>query len=306
MSARVDPGRPLAAETRRLLADEIGRAIASLEKARSDPGSGIHETRKRIKKIRALLRLVRSANKDFYAAENARYRDISRSLAGARQATALVETLDRFLHEFPHEAAGLQAMRARLAERCPAPADALLEANIATALAAFALGQTAADRFRAVETEDAAAVFSAGARQALERAGRALKAATENGRAVDFHDLRKAVKAHAAQLSLLADVWPHGRRKRLEAADALGTALGDLNDLAVISDLIGKAEEALGSENEIAALQKLIRRKEKSLGRETLNAARGLFDTRPKDLAARLEKAYREAAASAAELVAAG
>jgi CHAD domain-containing protein len=307
MSPRVDPSRPLDAEMRRLLADEIGKAKASLEKSRTDPNQGIHETRKRIKKIRALLRLVRSANKSFYAAENARYRDISRSLAGARQATALVETLDRFMHEFPRQAAGLTAMRARLAERCPTAGDTKLAADIAAALAACEAGEKAASRFRATGARDAAEVFSTGVRKALKRAERSLAAATESRGAEDFHDLRKAVKTHAAQLSLLADVWLLGRRKRVNAADELGTALGDLNDLAVISDLVDKAEEALGSEKEVAALQKLIRRKKKGLSKDTLSSARALFDMRPKDAAARLAKAYREAIETpAAGLVAVG
>jgi CHAD domain-containing protein len=305
MSTRVDPRRPLAADVRRLLAEEIGKARASLEKARTDPNQGIHETRKRIKKVRALLRLVRSANENFYAAENARYRAIARSLAGARQATALVETLDRFIEEFPREAAALKAMRSRLAERCPESGDATLELNIALAIEECVVGERAAARFRA--RGEAADVFSTGVRKTLKRAGRALDAAGENGAAEDFHDLRKAVKTHAAHLALLTDIWPQGRRKRLDAADKLGTALGDLNDLAVIADLIEKTEEPLGSEKEIAALQKLIRRKHKSLTKDTLAAARALFDARPKDVAMRLAKAYREATeAPVAELAAAG
>jgi CHAD domain-containing protein len=305
MSTRIDPCQPLAAEVRRVLADEIGKARTSLAKAMNDPNAGIHETRKRFKKIRALLRLVRGAAENFYATENARYRDIARTLAGARQATALVETLDRFLHEFPREAAALSAMRARLADKRPKKGDADLEANIATALVACREGEKAAARFAIAG--DAAGILETGVKKTLKRAGRSLAAATESGDAEDFHDLRKAVKMHAAQLALLADFWPHGRRKRLEAADALGTALGDLNDLAVIADLIERAEEPIGSEKEIAALQKLIRRKKKSLSRETLAAARALFDMRPKDVAIRLAKAYREAAEMpSAELVAAG
>lgn len=300
MSTRVDPGRPLTLEVRRLLSEEIGRAKASLEKSRSDPNSAVHETRKRLKKIRALLSLVRSADENFYATENARYRGISRSLAGARQAAALVETLDRFLHEFPREAAALSAMRERLAARRPAPGDAELAARITAALDACGAGQKAALRFRTAA--EVAEVLATGVHRTLKRAALSL-AAAESGGAEDFHELRKAVKTHATQLSLLADVWPHGRRKRLEAADALGTALGDLNDLAVIADLIEKAEEPLGSDKEIAALRKLVRRKRKTLARETLSAARALFDMRPKDAAARLAKACREAIeAPAAEL----
>lgn len=301
MSAAVDPSLPLERDVRRLLAVEIEGAIEALGTARATPANGIHATRKRFKRVRALLKLVRSGDEEFYERENARYRDLSRSLAPAREATALVETVDRFIAEYPRETGVLAGLRERLAERVPQAGDAALEWVIAKAISTVEAGGAAGARFTAVSRpKDASQILERGVEKTLRQSARALKAAEEAGGPDDFHELRKQVKAHAAHLSLLAAVWPKGGARRRNAADRLGTVLGDLNDLAVMQDLIDKAEEPLGTDKEVATLGKLIRRKRKTLVRHALAAARKLFDERPKDVAERLAKSYRAAAEDAA------
>lgn len=301
MSATIDPSLPLERDVRRLLAAEIEGAIEALGAVRVAPSSSIHAARKRFKKLRALLKLVRSGDEEFYARENARYRDLSRSLAPAREATALVETVDRFIAEYPRETGVLAGLRARLAERMPQAGDPRLEWVIAKAVSTAEAGGAAAARFAAVSRpKDASQMLERGIEKTLRQSVRALRAAEEHGGPDDFHELRKQVKAHAAHLSLLADVWPKGGTRRRNAAERLGSVLGDLNDLAVMQELIDKAEEPLGTDKEVATLGKLIRRKRKTLVRHALTDARMLFDERPKDVAERLAKSYRAAAEDAA------
>jgi len=57
MSFRIDPRLPLTGEVRRILAEEIGKALQHLDAARSRPEQGLHKCRKRLKSARALLRL---------------------------------------------------------------------------------------------------------------------------------------------------------------------------------------------------------------------------------------------------------
>ena len=67
MSATIDPSLPLERDVRRLLAAEIEGAIEALGAVRVAPSSSIHAARKRFKKLRALLKLVRSGDEEFYA-----------------------------------------------------------------------------------------------------------------------------------------------------------------------------------------------------------------------------------------------
>ena len=106
MSFRIDPRLPLTAEVRRIARGEIEGMLQHLDAAQAKPDKSMHGCRKRIKRMRALLRLVRSGDRSFTDAENARYRDISASLAGPREAAALIETIDRLADAFPDQTAG--------------------------------------------------------------------------------------------------------------------------------------------------------------------------------------------------------
>ncbi|TIW77141.1 MAG: CHAD domain-containing protein, partial [Mesorhizobium sp.] len=119
MSFRIDPRLPLTGEVRRILADEIGRAISHLETAREKPEQGLHKCRKRLKSVRALLRMVRSGDEPFCRTENECYKQVSALLAGPREATALIETVDRLADAFPEQSAGggLDPVRERLVLR---------------------------------------------------------------------------------------------------------------------------------------------------------------------------------------------
>ena len=105
MTFRIDPRLPLTGEIRRILAEEIGKASRHLTIAHDRPARALHKCRKRLKNVRALLRLVRSGDETFFTAENQRYREVAALLAGPREATALIETIDRLAADFPERSA---------------------------------------------------------------------------------------------------------------------------------------------------------------------------------------------------------
>src|SRR5919205_78895 len=80
---------------RRIARGRIDHAIDELRgRTDSTPVQAVHEARKDMKKLRALLRLVRGelGGKTF-ARENACFRDATRELAGARDSDVMLETL---------------------------------------------------------------------------------------------------------------------------------------------------------------------------------------------------------------------
>ncbi len=79
----------------RLAAEELDLALAELEDRENDPDEHVHEMRKCMKRLRAVALLARSALGDeVWRLENACYRDAALQLAGARDATALLEALE--------------------------------------------------------------------------------------------------------------------------------------------------------------------------------------------------------------------
>ncbi|MBT1158273.1 CHAD domain-containing protein [Aminobacter anthyllidis] len=298
MSFRIDPRLALTGEVRRIAGEEIEKIAAHLNTARDNPEKALHNARKRLKALRALLHLVRPGDEAFCRTENDRYRAISASIAGPRQATALIETIDRLAEDFAEEAdaAGLAAIRARLVRhRAQAGhGEAGLSVVLDTAIAECQAGFAALQALALPDLpENAADVLADGALATLRRARKALEQSRERGEADDFHDLRKAVKRHAAHLSLLRKLWPSPVKPRRERAEALGESLGELHDVFVMRQLI-EAGEAPFDGPEPKHLVKLLKRSEKALRKLCLNDAAELFEDRPRRTARRLAKKARD------------
>src|SRR3954447_23499769 len=94
-SFRFDPGEPVPDEVRRVARGRIDHALDELRgNSDSTREEAVHEARKDMKKLRALLRLVRGElGGRVYSAENACFRDTARELAGVREADAKLATL---------------------------------------------------------------------------------------------------------------------------------------------------------------------------------------------------------------------
>ncbi|PBB97593.1 CHAD domain-containing protein [Mesorhizobium sp. WSM3862] len=298
MSFRIDPRLPLTGEVRRILADEIGKALGQLETARDKPEQGLHKCRKRLKCVRALLRLVRSGDEPFCQTENECYKQVSALLAGPREATALIETIDRLVSAFPDDTAagGLDPVRERLVLRQhELHAGPGLDAAINAAVAACREGLERIDRLSLPDQpEQAADILAEGARAALRRAKKALDKASSRGEADDFHDLRKAAKTHSMHLSLLGRLWPAPIKARRKAVDKLGERLGELHDVFVMRALLAAAGEPLGPPEDTRLLRKLLKRAEKSLSKTCLADAAELFGDSPKRSARKLARKVRD------------
>ncbi|WFP63698.1 CHAD domain-containing protein [Mesorhizobium sp. WSM4904] len=298
MSFRIDPRLPLTGEVRRILADEIGKALGHLETARDKPEQGLHKCRKRLKSLRALLRLVRSGDESFCQTENECYKQVSALLAGPREATALIETIDRLASAFPEQTAGggLDAVRERLVLRQhELHAGPGLDAAINAAVAACREGLERIDRlFLPDQPEQAADILAEGARATLRRAKKALDKAGSRGEADDFHDLRKAAKTHSMHLSLLGRLWPTPIKARRKAVDKLGELLGELHDVFVMRALLAADGEPLGPAEDTKLLRKLLKRSERSLGKACLADAADLFGDSPKRSAKKLARKARD------------
>ena len=295
MSFMIDPSRPLNSEISRIIREECNRAITELSDTKSDRHEALHEIRKGLKRIRALLRLIRAGDRAFSKAENARYREIAARLSHARDAGALVETVDRLANG---DAAGLAALRDGLAERrdrIVGEGDDSAE-MIAGVLARFHVGIKAAGSVNlADDRKKAAQILASGLERNLRHAWKSIRRAEKHGGPEDFHELRKAAKDHAMHLELAALVWPGRTTKRLSAAKKLGDKLGELNDIAVMRHVLETEGAEIAPETEIQSLQRRMKKKQKSLSRTCLANARRLFDISPGKVAKKVALNYRQA-----------
>lgn len=282
MSVTLDANLPLANDAMRLLRQDVHLALDHLAQAYVEPEEHLHKCRRRLKAVRALLRLVRPGDETFFKEENARYRDVAASLAGPREATALIETVDRLAGAHPHHADLYAGLRGVLLERRDVfMSDISAFASVidaATATCRQGLLRVGALSLPA-DPNAASAIVAEGVRIGLDRAKKALTKARSRGEEEDFHDLRKAVKIHAAQLDLMGELWPGGDKARRKALDKLGGKLGDLNDLAVFGALLSKDAEAFKlSPEALKTIGKDLKREAKRLRKESLGGAKDLFE----------------------------
>ena len=239
MAYRLRRKEPVAAALCRLVDERVESAVAALGR-RDDPYAGIHDARKDIKKLRALLRLYRGALGADFARANRTLRDIGRSLAGSREAQAAVETVDKLADRYPEQAEALRPLRERLmvrrdrwlATEAETPAQAA-----ARELQAFAAGMRGLQPARG-----GFAAIGPGLRRTYRDARRAFAAARAEPAPERFHEWRKRVKDDWYHTRLLEPVWPAAMKARRKALKALSDLLGDDHDLVVLQDLLASGE----------------------------------------------------------------
>tara|TARA_R110002020_G_scaffold34066_22_gene103678 strand:+ start:7669 stop:8577 length:909 start_codon:yes stop_codon:yes gene_type:complete len=263
MSYRIRPGKSLSGEFRRVARHQYTMAIDILTHQPDGPDEAIHDARKCFKRLRGLIRLVGDVAPEFRDNENARVRDIARTLASARDATALVEALDRLIVSEATAANhdSLFAIHARLAERRDriAAEETGIEDRIAAAITGCEDGIKALHQLRLPgKRRKATAVLARGAAKNYGRAVSALARAGASSNPDDWHDLRKRIKYHRMHVQLLSTAWPGEMGLRAEIADLAGEALGDDHDLTSLDALIAADPAAIGTDDEIAILRRCM------------------------------------------------
>jgi CHAD domain-containing protein len=205
----------------------------------------VHETRKAIKRLRALLRLLRhELGERTFARESDALRRVGRELSTARDAAVMLDTLDALVERHPRALArrrGVVSLRRRVAaERARVQQLTLGD----PAARAELLGELHALRWRAsawaLPANGDTELVDVGLRRLYEQGrNRHRRLARGKGeRTIAAHRWRKRVKdlRYAAEMLDRRD-GRHGRRLRKLAAraDELGELLGEEHDLAVLA-----------------------------------------------------------------------
>ena len=309
---------------------QLDVAIESLEgrDAKMSPEKRVHEARKALKRLRALLLLVRDElGERAYARESALVRRTGKRLAQARDAEVLLSTLDDLIKRHPKKLGsrrGVQRLRARLqTERDGAAelalADSATRAGVLDDLRALRVrvaGWQLADPGGIEAVEPALPRLYGKGRRRMRRAERARRA-----RGRKLHEWRKRVKdlRYAAEMLQRSD--DDGKRPRKRAggkpgkrarrrssaeaafigkvarqADDLGELLGEEHDLAVLAERVrteAKATRASGAPGPGTrkALLKLIARRRKRLRKRALRDGGRLFGRTPKSFVRRMRAA---------------
>ena len=241
----MERGESVPAGIRRIACEQLEGAIRSLGRARGRD-EAIHDARKRLKKTRALLRLVRPYVGRVYAEENGRLRDAGRVLSEFRDAAVVIETFDELRAKFPAEFAGgslagvrrlLKRRKAQI-ERSGAIRRTLAEVSSQLAAAARRVNRwpLAIDGFDGI---------GPGLKRTFRRGRKAMAAARRGPTSENFHEWRKRVKAHWYHVRLLEALWDKEMKSREADLKQLEDWLGIDHNLEVLREKAGGHAGAL-------------------------------------------------------------
>ncbi len=216
---------------------ELAAEVRSQLDRSADPstvGEAIHDTRRRCKELRALLRLVRPIAPTLARTQNRVVRDAARLVGHLRDADVVVETFDALIGEAVDPVDF--DVRAKLVER----RDALFDVDAATShlvraaeLVATAATRVAAD-LPAFAWPDLSDGFAHWYGRAREQGAVAVAAPTVEA----FHDWRKRVKDHRYHVALLNQLDATAHTAWEADLHALSDALGEDHDLAVLAGIL--------------------------------------------------------------------
>lgn len=219
---------------RRIAAEQLHAAGVRLEACQPDPQEAVHDVRKRLKKVRAVLRLARDAiGEAVYARENARYRDLGRLLAPVRDAHTRLEAARGLLerHGALRDQAAFLAVEHRLREDRSERVARFPESDLRRrALSALreAEGRPSAWPLDGPSFETLRPGLVRIYRQGRER----MEAASAEPSPDRFHDWRKRGKYLGYQLRILEPAWPAVLKTTTEALRDMTALLGEAHDLS--------------------------------------------------------------------------
>ena len=319
------PGERPEDGVRRMALGQLDLAIELLEGAGKpvSAATAVHETRKSLKRLRALVRLIEGElGEEQFIREDAVLRDAGLRLAGARDAEVMVTTLDLLLAAHPKLARrpGVAKLRVQLvAERYGASR----RASGDTSARAEVLGELHALRGRvagwSLPHREGISTLEPGLRsiyrQGAQRRRRAARGRGHKGHAM--HEWRKRVKDLRYVVEILeprdlGSVRKRDRRSgrapdreaqgeirgKARRADELGELLGEDHDLWLLAQRLKQSPPAGGGRQpEVGkgarkALLGVIARRRRRVRREALRKGERLYRHPPKRFVRRVGDAY--------------
>jgi CHAD domain-containing protein len=266
----------------RIARGRIDHAVDELEgRTGSSPEEAVHEARKDMKKLRAVVRLVRAEIGDnVYRRENACFRDAGQELSGVRDADVMLATLAKLEQEIPEAAAGhlrqaLEAHKLRTAAGTRGQASVQVVEILTTARRRIGRWPLDEDGFEAV----------AGGLERIYRRGRKdFRTARAEPTTENLHEWRKRVKDLWYHLTILRTAWPPVMDALADEAHALSEHVGDDHDLAVL--LLWAEEHAPAS---AAAIAGPVDRRREELQAGAFELGARLYADKPGAFMRRLE-----------------
>jgi CHAD domain-containing protein len=256
----------------------------------------VHEARKSLKRLRAMLRLVRPAiARKVYRRENIALRDAARPLSEVRDAKILVETLDKVVktNGSAPQRQPFAAVRGELVRHQHGVREKVLDQDEAFTIVDAAMKDALERLDDWVDVHDGWSSIGEGVQRVYRRGRRALAVASEKATVEHLHEWRKQVKYLRHQLELLRPMKASVLGPLAGRAEELGDVLGDDHDLAMLRREVAGDPERFGGKEVVEPLLDRIDRRRERLEREAVSLGKRIFRRAPRDFGERLHACWK-------------
>ena len=279
---------------RRLTRKQVTAAFRALGDRGVPSDETVHDSRKRLKRARAGLRLLRKAmGEKRYRCENALIRDVSRPLTELRDAKILLDTL-KAIAKGVHNPAVLRNLR---------PVRKGLEERKRDVSGRLGTQGTIAQIRRTLRKERKRArqwpvghhgwsVLGLGLKRVYRKGRETLARAQKEHSVENLHELRKQAKYLWNDLKILKPAAPRLVERWIAMLDRLGDALGDDHDRVVLRDYLGRHCGELSGGSASAVFSRIDRQR-RMLERRALAIAIRVYADKPKAFASRMHAYWR-------------
>lgn len=278
-------------EIKGIVTEQIDNALDCLKRSRNKD-EGIHEARVCVKKIRALLRLVKdSLGSDSYASEDKAYRDTARILSKTRDSAAMLEVTDTLVNHFSEQLS--EHAFANVRETLTNSKNAKQSSQTSAMSDAAKQLREARKRIQSWPKVKRTTALSKGLKRVFKQGRDQFSLAYEHRSIDTFHEWRKQVKHLLYQSKALTPIWQNTMKTLSGELKTLGKYLSEDHDLAILRDVVIEQLEVTDDRTEIEAFVALIDQRRNELQEEARVLGLRIYADKPRAFALRAEAYWR-------------
>lgn len=294
MSYRINFQADIQTDVIRIISEQIHHTYQKINDPDMNFDDKVHDARKHLKKIRALLRLIRyDIGKANYRSENTFYRDIGRKMSDMREARVNISTMATIEKEYTDEDNKIFMFLVK--KRLDQHYENLKQQFISNQVFDQVTEKMEEGKQRLPNlhlTNNDFKVFRGGVKKVYKDGQSSLDMAQHEPIPENVHEWRKQVKYLWYQVRLIRSLWKPVLKGYEKSLDKLSDYLGDEHDFSVLRQWIN---DQLGVEmkDDIKKFNKYIEKKRQKLQQKAWPVGEMIYSDSPKAFVQRLEQCWQ-------------
>jgi CHAD domain-containing protein len=276
----------------RLARKELRCARSAVDGDRTPNDDAIHEARKSVKKVRAILQLIEDDGGRGLGRSEKRLRSVNRTLSELRDAAAMIETLAALRKRHPRlfSRTTFAQLRRKLVEQKRDATKEVEDGGWKEIERQLQLVRRTAKGWRPAHRD--AGALARGIRAAHRRGRKAMKCAQRDHRAENFHAWRKAIKALWYTLRLVEAADAKVRRD-IQALHLAEQWLGEDHNIVVLCQQLARDAAVCRDPPDLDRLRLVADRDQLRLREKTIAKAKTIYQRAPASYAHSVARAWK-------------